>query len=336
MILVTGGTGLTGSHLLYELLQRDLHVRAIKRPKSNLKEVLKIFAYYDSQPEKLFEKIEWIEADILDYNALVKAIQNVDTVYHCAAIVSFNPLENNYLIKNNVEGTNNIVNACLTSPGICLCHVSSITALGNSLNDEQITEETRWDQNLRHSAYSKSKYYSELAVWRGIEEGMKAVIVNPSVIMGPGRWDNNITAVFKTIYKGFKYYPPGSAGFVDVRDVATAMIELVDNKCFGERFIVSNQNFGFKELLSDIAEKFNQPPPKKEFNYKLAIFFSFLEKIRAKILGTKPIITRDSIDASYHQLNYSNEKLRKAIDIEFIPIKKSIEEIAEKFLKEHE
>ncbi|MDO9615746.1 MAG: NAD-dependent epimerase/dehydratase family protein, partial [Bacteroidota bacterium] len=189
MILVTGGTGLVGAHLLYELTNSGLRVKALRRQQSNTDWVKKIFSYYTDQVETLFSQIEWVEGDILDYFSLEEALKGITSIYHCAAIVSFHGDDNDMMLNNNVKGTGNLIDAAIHNGVSKFCHVSSIAALGKTQDGSQITEDTYWTPSKRKTGYSLSKFFSEMEVWRGIEEGLEAVIVNPSIIIGPGNWD---------------------------------------------------------------------------------------------------------------------------------------------------
>ena len=227
MIFVTGGTGLVGAHLLYELTLAGHNVKALKRKTSNLQQVVKTFSYYTQNPDELFARIEWVDGDILDYFAIENLLKGVTEIYHCAAIVSFDPKERKKMISNNVEGTANLVNAAIENGVKKFCHVSSVAALGLVENGAMITEETNWVPSKKVSGYSESKFFSEAEIWRGMEEGLDAVIVNPSIILGPANWDTGSAKMFKTVWDGMKFFTRGITGFIDVKDVVRAMILLM-------------------------------------------------------------------------------------------------------------
>jgi len=223
MILVTGGTGLLGTHLLYKLVTQGKVVRAIYRDASKFEKVKKVFSYYSENPKDIFEKIDWIQADINDVPALEVAFQKVTHVYHCAADLSFNPKNYKQSKEVNVIGTANIVNLCLSNEVVKLCHVSSIATLGEELQ-KQITEETRWNpENNRQNIYAITKYDAELEVWRGTQEGLDVVVVQPGVIIGPGFWNSGTGEIFTKVSNGFNYYTSGTVGVVDVNDVVKSM-----------------------------------------------------------------------------------------------------------------
>ncbi len=252
MILVTGGTGLVGSHLLLELALTNTEVRAIYRTESKLDNVKKVFSYYTPNPQTIFDKIEWIKADILDIPALEIAIEGIDYVYHAAALISFDPNDFDRLKKVNIEGTANIVNLCLSHQVRKLCYVSTIGTIGRSLTNKEATEDSEWtDQNT--NVYARTKYAAEMEVWRGSQEKLEVVIVNPGVIVGPGFWETGSGKLFKTANKEYNYYPPGGTGFVTVSDVVNTMIGLMTSNIVGERFILVSKNLSFKDILTRIT-----------------------------------------------------------------------------------
>jgi nucleoside-diphosphate-sugar epimerase len=214
MILVTGSTGLVGTHLLLELAKKHRKIRATHRSSSNLQAVFDTFSLYTEDPEKYLDRIDWkyldridwIEADVTDFESIIQALDGVDYVYHTAAFVSFDPGDRHTMTQVNVEGTANVVNACLERKVKKLCYVSSTAALGSAPDGELITEDMAWTHSKSRSAYSVSKYLSEMEVWRGMAEGLPAVIVNPSIIIGPGDWKRSSSYLFSAVWKGLSFY----------------------------------------------------------------------------------------------------------------------------------
>ena len=336
MIVVTGGTGLVGSHLLFELTSTGNRVKAIRRNSSDTNSVLRVFKYYSDKAEELFKLIEWVEGDVLDLISLEDAFEGGTKVFNLASYVSFNNREKKKLLNINIHGTENVVNACLNKQVQKLCHVSSISALGSSLDDLPVTEELIWSPSKRKSYYSISKFHSEMEVWRGIEDGLNAVIVNPSVILGPGFWDKGSSQLFNSINNGLKYYPPGTTGFVDVRNVAKIMVLLMESDISRERFILNSENCEYKSIFKLIAKSLNVMEPKKELKWQLANWAWKLELIRSLVLGKKPRITRETMSIAFKQLQYSNDKIKKRLGFNFIPLEKSIEDTARLFIKDKE
>ncbi len=333
MILVTGGTGLVGAHLLFQLSQKEEKIRVLKRSSSSIDQTRKIFSYYTSQPEKFFSKIEWVEGDLLDIDSLLQAMSGIEKVYHTAAKVSFDPKDKAEIMETNVAGTANVVNACLEKKVKKLCYVSSIAALGRAGNDGLTTEKSEWKTDCKISPYSLSKYEAEREVWRGIAEGLKAVIVNPAIIFGAGNFNKGSSRMFQTVYHGLKVYTKGMNGYVDVNDVAKAMILLMESDISGERFILSSENLSYKDLFKTMALSLGVEPPK----YKAGKFVSELTwrllKIRFWLTGKRPLITRQTARTANSVYRYSNEKIIKATGMNFLPMEESIKRIAEAFLK---
>ena len=338
MILVTGGTGLVGAHLLYELTNSGLRVKALRRQHSNTGWVKKIFSYYTSDVEELFSRIEWVEGDILDYLSLEEALKGVSRIYHCAAIVSFHGDDNDIMLNNNVKGTGNLIDAAIHNGVRRFCHVSSIAALGKTQDGTVINEGTYWTPSKRKSGYSLSKFFSEMEVWRGIEEGLDAVIVNPSIIMGPGNWEIGSPKLFQSIWKGLKYYTKGISGFVDVRDVVKAMILLMDDSQFeqvkSQRFILNAGNMNYQDFFNKIADALNKPRPNNfASDVKLSIAWR-MAKAASFFTGIRPVITRDAVSGTNHSNRYSGEKIVQTAGFNYRSLDSSITDIADIFLKD--
>ena len=326
MVGVTGGTGMVGAHLLFELVSNGENVRALKRKTSNLSVVKRIFSYYSHESDILFKKIEWVEGDILDLVSLEDAFEGIDKVYHAAAFVSFVPAEKQKVFDNNINGTANVVNACLTKGVKKLCHISSIAALGSSADGGSIDETMIWSPSKRHSSYSISKFHSEMEVWRGIEEGLDAVIVNPSVIIGPGDWNKSSSALFSAINKGLKFYPLGNTGYVDVRDVAKCSVILMNSDITNERFILNADERTYKEVFQLIAKSVNKPAPSIAAKRWLAEIGWRVEWLRCFVFRKTPQITKETVSAGYNNSAYSNKKIIEKLGFSFIPIEQSIDD----------
>lgn len=337
MIFVTGGTGLVGAHLLYELTLAEKSVKALKRETSNLQQVLKTFSYYSDKPNKLFQQIEWINGDILDYFGLEKILEGVTEIYHSAAIVSFDPKERKRMITNNVEGTANLVNAALENGVKKFCHVSSVAALGKLDEHHLITEETNWVPSKKISGYSESKFFSETEVWRGIEEGLEAVIVNPSIILGPANWDTGSAKMFKTVWDGMKFFTRGITGFVDVRDVVKAMILLMDEQNFekakNQRFLLSSENLSFETVFGQIADELGKPRPKYNAPGGLMELVWRVLWVASLLTRKSPLITRETAANSNVKRKFDGSKIKNYIDFEYLSISESIKQTAA-FLKQ--
>ncbi len=326
-----------GAHLLHELTSAGKKVKVLKRKTSNLQQVLKTFSYFSETPKELFDLIEWVDGDILDYFTLEKILEDVTEIYHCAAIVSFDSKEQQKMIANNVEGTANLVNAAIENGVKKICHVSSIAALGRLDEEQFVTEETNWIPSKKISGYSESKFFSEVEIWRGIEEGLDAVIVNPSIIFGPANWETGSSKMFKTIWDGMKFYTKGVTGFVDVKDVVKAMILLMDKSNFesakNQRFLLNSENLSYKNVFCQIADALGKPRPKYYASNSVLELVWRVAKITGGITGKQPAITRDVVANSNTVNNFDGSKITRTFNFEYLPIAESIQQTSQ-FLKQ--
>jgi nucleoside-diphosphate-sugar epimerase len=297
MILVTGASGLLGAELTAQLLEQGKKVKAIyhKRPVA-----------VPAHPNLMV-----VQCDILDVIGLQELMQDVEEVYHCAGLVSFTPGNAQMLFKVNVEGTANIVNASLDAGVKKLLHVSSVAALGRIRDNEIITESMQWTEETSNSRYGQTKYLGELEVWRGIAEGLPAVIVNPSIIIGAGDWNDGSTGIFKSVYDEFPWYSEGVTGFIDVRDVGKAMIQLMDSNIHSERFILSAENASYKDVFHLIAAGFKKRPAYKKVTPFLAGFVWRLAAIKSRFTGKAALVTKETAKTALTKVFFDNSKLKK-------------------------
>ena len=334
MIFVTGGTGLVGSHLIVELASKAKQIVALKRPSSDISLIHKLCQWYNLNVEEVNNKITWVDGNLLDPVSIHDAMGGIKEVYHCAAMVSFNPKHHKKMIETNVQGTANLVNTSLENKIEKFCFVSSVAALGDPESDKLIDEETTRDMENGHSGYSKSKYYSEMEVWRGITEGLKGIIVNPSVILGPGNWDTGSCRMFSTTAKGMPFYTTGGTGFVDVRDVVSIMIKLMEQEAFGERFCLSAENANYHQFFSHLAIALKKRPPHIKSKPWMLKMISCIESFLSHISDHEPTITAETARSAFQKSEYSNRKIREYLKISFIPLEQTINDIATLFLKE--
>ena len=328
MILITGATGLVGGNLIWQLLQENDRVVAIRRLTSNLKPLRAIFSYYTPTPELFLSRIDWKIADVLDEESIQVAMNGISIVYHCAAIVSFDKNASK-ISDTNITGTRNIVRAALENKIDKLCFVSSIAACGKSMKGDQIDEDLLWRDNQNHSVYSTSKYYSELEVWKGIKQGLNAVIVNPGVVLGVSGTETGSSQLFLQVKKGLLFYTNGGSGYVDVRDVVKAMILLTKSDISAERFILVGENCSNKDILSWIADGFRKRRPIIPLSKTVLLVAGFIMEITGWIFHFHPIIDRGIARTISHREFYSNRKVCAAIGIQFNPMKKCILDICD-------
>ncbi|QCR23633.1 NAD-dependent epimerase/dehydratase family protein [Pontibacter sp. SGAir0037] len=310
MVFVTGSSGLIGNFLIPALLQQGYPVKALYR-----NQIPAIEGAGQAQ---------WVEGDILDPSFLRSELVGVSHIFHCAGLVSYAPQDEELLKQINIEGTANIVDACLEIGNVKLCHVSSIAAVGRPKGTNILTEDAKWDQAEEHSAYASSKYFGELEVWRGVAEGLKAVIVNPSVILGPADWNRSSTRLFKYVYDEKPFYTTGKANFVDVRDVVEAIMRLNFSEISGERFILNAAQLTYKEFFEEAARCFGKKAPARKVPPLLAEVVWRAEHVRSWFTGKRPLITKDTARVSGKSHFFSNSKVQKAINLEFRPIAETI------------
>ncbi|WP_299272869.1 NAD-dependent epimerase/dehydratase family protein [uncultured Psychroserpens sp.] len=330
MILVTGGTGLVGSHLLFNLASNNDAVRAIYRRAHKLESVKKVFSYYTDNAEELYNKIEWVEANINDIPALEIAFKDVAYVYHCAAFISFEPNRYKELRNVNIKGTANIVNLCISNSVKKLCYVSSIAAIGHESNSSTlITETTEWNPEHDNSVYAITKYGAEMEVWRGTQEGIDAVIVNPGIILGPGIWNGGGSgSLFKQIYKGLNYYPKGSSAYVDVWDVVSIMTQLMTSHLKNERYIVISENASFKSFQDKVARNLEVKTATKEASPLLLGVAWRLDWTHHKLFGKRRKLSKQMAKSISEDTLYDNAKVKLALQFKFRPIDESISKVS--------
>jgi len=315
MILVTGATGFLGSELIAQLTKQGKKLRALKRENSVIPNIIK------DNP-----LIEWQVADINDFSSLEDAFAGITSVYHCAALVSFDPKDKTELLKVNIEGTSNVANLCVAY-NARLLHVSSIAALGEAKKDQQITEDDYWEYDAKVHSYAISKYEGEMEVWRSIAEGLDAVIVNPALIIGPNAGYEGSGAIFKLIKEGFSYYTAGATGIVDVEDVAKSMIALMESEVSAERFTISAENYYYKQFVSEIAKEFGVKAPEREAKpWMLGIAWR-AARLSSIFTGKAAALTSDAARSSVHISLYNNDKIKQYTGITFKPLHQSIREV---------
>jgi nucleoside-diphosphate-sugar epimerase len=310
-VFVTGGSGLVGSHLIEQLVRDGKRVKALYRS-----EVPAVAGK---------EKVEWVKGDILDLTSLEQGMEDVELVYHCAAIVSFDPKQKHKMLTTNIEGTANVVNTALNSGVKKLCYVSSVAALGGIRDGRKIDESSIWTEETSDGNYGKSKYLSELEVWRGIGEGLNAVIVNPVIILGAGNWNDSSTKIFKSVYEEFPWYSEGVNGFVDVKDVVKAMIQLMESNITAQRFILNAEDHTYKDIFIMIAKAFGKKPPHKKVNPFIAGVVWRLEALKSMLSGKEPLVTKETAKNALAQAIFDGSKINRFLpSFSYTPISETI------------
>lgn len=332
---VSGATGLVGSHLVMELLRAGKSVRALHRKSSDRNLIARVFGYYGYDFADFESQLEWQEADLLDPFHLDQAMKGTEVFYHCAALVSFNPKDKLALIIDNAKMTANVVNAALHHKISRFIHVSSVAALGRKPGQKDFDENSHWVESKQNSNYSKGKYAAELEVWRGIEEGLSAAMVNPCIILGPGTWNGGSAAIFKNVAEGFNFYTKGVNAFVDVRDVVKAMLILAEKREIKERFLIAAENWTYEKVFKAIAAAMDKPAPSIEVKPWMASLAWRWEAIKSALTGKRPLVTKETTRTSLNEYFYKNEKAKEVLGMEFRDLEESIRFIAQCYQSDH-
>lgn len=328
---VTGATGLLGSHVVLELIKNGFEVIALTRSLQSTAQVEKVFAWNNTS----LPAINWVEGDLSDVHFLIEATTNCDFIFHCAAKVSFDKRDRDELYKVNVEGTANLLAAAQENSIKKFVHTSSTAAIGRAQKNATITEETDWDNNGDFTQYGLSKHLAEREVWRAAEEGLSTVIVNPCVILGPGKWNDGSPALIQRVWNGLKFYTKGANAFVDVRDVAKVMVLLAESPIVGQRFLVVGENAAFKTLFYKIASKLAVAPPKYLANRWMSEIAWRLDFLRSMITRKPSLITRETARSANKTSVYSAEKLQKALGVQLSSLDEMLTYACSCFLKEN-
>jgi len=333
MILVTGGTGLVGAHLLAHLAQTETRIRAIYRTSEKLEAVKTVFGYYFEDVPYFFDKIEWHKADVVDVPSLEAVFTDITKVYHVAALISFDPKQFENLRKINIEGTANIVNLCIAYGVKKLCFVSSVAAIGETEHPEiPITENTHWNPEADNNVYAISKYGSEMEVWRGSQEGLDIVIVNPAIILGAGFWRGGGSgSLFRKIDKGLQYYTKGILSYVDVVDVVNVMIQLMESDITNERFILVAENWTVEKFTKTTAKALNVKPPKKEASAFLIGIAWRLDWWHQLFTGKHRKLTRLMAKSIQSQTVFDNSKIKAQLNFTFTPMEETIARVSSRY-----
>ncbi len=326
MVLVTGGTGFLGSHLLEQLLQRGEKVRCLFRKKE-----------WRYLRRELIPRIQWVQGDILDVVKLEDAMRGIEQVYHCAGLVSFDPADRKLLLKTNVEGTANVVNSCLGQGVNKLVHVSSVAAIGRAKLKAPVDETFKWETHRNNSVYAKSKHLAEMEVWRGIGEGLQAVVVNPSILLGPSLyWREGSPKLVKNLADGFAYYTPGVNGYADIRDAAQLMIRLMHDPVSGERFILNTDNWSYKKLFTTINKNLGITKPLKPAGALVGSLLWRIARLNSFFTGRKQLVTRETVRTAFQKVYYDNSKVSTLFpDFSWTPLDVTIADTCGAYLEQN-
>ncbi|PWT77976.1 MAG: 3-beta hydroxysteroid dehydrogenase [Bacteroidetes bacterium] len=322
-VLVTGGTGFLGAYILQALVEKGYSVTAIRR--SN-----KIPFFIDAS---VLDKVDWVDGDVLDVDKINQCMRGVSAVVHAAAKVSFDSRERSEMYRTNVEGTANVVNCALQNNIQKLLHVSSVAALGRNENQILVNEGKEWEDTKLQSHYASSKYHAEMEVWRAVAEGLNAVVINPSTVLGFGDWNLTSCALFKSVYHEFPWYTNGITGFVDVRDIAKAAVLMLENDVSAERFLLSGENWSYRQLFNCIADGFQKKHPAKEATPFMGGLAWRWEKLKSLFTGITPLLTKESARIAQYQVQFDNSKMHRFFpEFVFTPLQDTIQQACQLYL----
>ena len=337
MVLVTGGTGLVGSHLLFQLAQNDTTIIAMHRKSSDIGLVKHIFSYYTTDADTLFAKITWMEGDITDIPSLQKVFKHaIRQVYHCAAMISFNSKDYHQMRKVNIKGTANLVNLSLEHKVEKFCYVSSIATLDEQPGKRFVTEESEWNAEIKHHGYAISKYGGEMEVWRASQEGLDMVIVNPGVILGPGLWGLASGKLFTAVANGLNFYTEGVTGFISVDDVVQSMLLLMGSAIKNERFVLVAENRSFKDIVYQIADGLVAKKPRFRASKGLMAIAWRLDALRSLLFSSQRKLTKHTARSAHNTTLYNSEKLKHSLGYDFQSIEETILRICSIYKSEKE
>jgi len=329
-ILVTGGTGFLGAHILYYLTNNNESPIALKRKNSCFKKIKNIFLKHGDSNLILFKKIKWKEVDLLDFYNTGKVLKGIDIVFHSAAIVSFNNKMKDQLLDTNYYATKNLINFSLIHNVSKFCFISSVATLSKDVDQPFFDEESWFSWSDKKSNYAISKYLAEMEVWRGFSEGLSGFIVNPSLIIGPGDDNGLFATMINKLGNKTIFYPKGSSGFIDVRDVAQIVLKLEKLNVTNERYLINAYNMSFKKLLTIFAKKMNTKKPIIPIKKSIVNIYLLLSKVINSVIGKNTLLTNEMLEFLDGDLNYSNKKIQNILNHQFIEFNKSLEETIKK------
>ena len=323
--IVIGANGLVGSHVIIHLLKQNKQVTAVSRDGKPSNLFFDLLKWYQISEELATWNISWKSADITDIFSLESIINEKAIVYHCAGLVSFHDSDSAKLKNVNAEGTANLVDVCVEKRIRKLAYVSSVSTLSLKENTNVLDENSFWKTDGNESNYARSKYLAEMEVWRGVEEGLNAVIVNPTIIIGPHDFTKGSVQLIDTVFKGLKFYPVGSTGFVDANDVALALIQLAESDKSEQRYVLNGVNMSYQKLFQLIADELNVAAPKIKVSSWMSKLAWRIEKLRSKLINKKPLITKETAHASVQERYFDNAKVCADLAFQFTLINQTIQ-----------
>jgi len=318
-ILVTGGTGFLGGHVIDNLIDLGFtNIHSISRALS-------------VQPRK---NINYHICDILDIPELEEYVDQADYIIHTAGIISYQKKDYQKMFDVNEKGTENLLNLSLLSHVKKFIHISSTAAFGNSGKQEIIDEAYIWNNKNHFTQYGLSKHMAEMQVWRAQAEGLSTIILSPSLMLGAGDWKRGTASIFNTIYRGLDYYPAGINGMVDVKDVAQLACDMIGNGKSSNLYIINAENLSYQKLFEKIARAFNKNIPHKAitgWRKYLALIIDFWKSVS---LNRERHLSLENLRNTELVKTYDNRKLLQDIHYEYRSISETVDDVVQKYLLE--
>jgi dihydroflavonol-4-reductase len=248
-VLVTGATGFVGSNIAAALAARGDQVRVLRRSTSRLDAL-------DGVP------VEYVTGDILDIESLANAMQGCDLVFHVAAVAQYWRSSKETVYRVNVDGTRNVIKAALVAGVERVVHTSSVAALGYPPRGGLADESQPFPPELAWWPYGHSKYLAELEVGKAVEQGLPAVIVNPTIVVGPRDVNFVSGSLIRASAKGqLRVVPPGGSNMVHVDDVVSGHLAAAEIGQVGERYILGGENLSHWDAALTLNSVTGGPSP---------------------------------------------------------------------------
>ena len=311
--LVTGATGLVGANLVELLNQTGWEVRILRRSTSRM-DALKGLSFEEAI------------GDILDEDSLVSAMRGVDVVFHVAGAADYWRQPPEHLYRINVDGTRHVVQAARRAGVGRLIYTSSVAAVGPAPDPRHPVDETH-AFNLPPDVfpYGHSKWLAEQEVYKGVAGGLDAVIVNPSIVIGPRDVYLTSGSLFKSLGRGVPFVPRGGSGVVDARDVALGHLRAATQGQRGERYILSAVNLSHMELACKIAQALGVSPPRWELPpWSTNIVAWLVDTLRR--FGARVPADGSTIRLGKFWFYVDNRKSREHLGLTYRPIEQAIHE----------
>ena len=312
-ILITGITGLFGSYLAKEFAKVG-EIHGYRRASSSTRLL-----------EDVPFPITWHEGKLSDIESLEEAMSGMDLVIHAAGKVSYDAKESDSLHRINVAGTTNVVNAMLNTGVKKLVHISSVAAIGRSPDLKELDENYKWVETPLNTDYGVSKYLAELEAWRGEQEGIDLIVVNPSVLLGKISDDRSSTAIYHYVMDENSYYPQGDLNYIDVRDASKQVRALVEKEVWGERFILNRESISYKEFFEKMALAFGKKPPTKAVSPLMLEIVVFFNSILRKIGLSKSPLNKKTAMISQQKVFFDSGKVNRLLQTSYHSLEDTFE-----------